>query len=177
MLLDTTNNQARRKKQQAEVKLGLQGKENNEQREVQNKVNKEGRDFLCSSYQGHSFSQSLFHLRNMQAPSMCKLVSLDTELPSKPKNIFFQKLPVLTVEQQSFNKIGYCITASKADSVILINSSDAISPRSTVNYYRSLFISPKSQYHNTSSKDVKCAMVYLPMAPSILVSPESTDLI
>lgn len=49
MLLDTANNQARRKKQQAEVKLGLQGKENNEQGEVQNKVNKEGRDFLCSS--------------------------------------------------------------------------------------------------------------------------------
>ena len=65
MLLDTANNQARRKKQQAEVKLGLQGKENNEQAEVQNKVNKEGGDFLCSSYQGHSFSQSLFHLRNM----------------------------------------------------------------------------------------------------------------
>lgn len=66
------------------------------------------------------------------------------------KKCLFQKLPELTVEQQSFSKTGYCIIASKVDSVILINSSDAISPRNTVNYYRSILITwSKSQYQST----------------------------
>lgn len=87
----------------------------------------------------------------------------------------FQKLPEFTVEQWSFNKIGYCIIASKVDNVILINSSDAMSPRNTVNYLGVFHVFKITilKYH----KDLKCPMVYSPMAPSMLVSPISTDLI
>ena len=47
------------------VRCGPEGKENNKQRKTPKQVNKVGRDFLGSSCPGGSFSQQLFHVRNM----------------------------------------------------------------------------------------------------------------
>lgn len=82
----------------------------------------------------------MFSRRNIYGQSV-----IYTKLPIKEKILFLLKL---TVEQQSFNKMGYCIIASKADKVILINSSDAVGPRNIGNYYEYVF----AYYQNTTNK-------------------------